>query len=108
MNLSDASAPWRSRTSGSAVGIHRVGLCAPQPQPHAGDELGEQGFLVLEVPVEEALRDARGLADVDDASVRVAATREQVCGMVEQLLLALSALLGEPPAVGPTRVHTGR
>ena len=89
------------------VGVHRLGLRAAQPQPHAAHQLGEQGFLVLEVPVEEALGDAGGLADVDDAGVGVAALGEQDRGLVEQLLLALAALVGEPPAVGPTRVHTG-
>ena len=72
------------------------------------DELGEERFLVLEVPVEEALRDAGGLADVDHPGVRVAPLGEQVRGVVEQLLLAFLALLGEAATVGPTRVHTVR
>ena len=92
MNRSDASAPCRRRTRRIGVGIHRVGLGAAETQPHARDQLGEERFLVLEVPVEEALRDAGGLADVDHAGVRVAPPREQVRGLVEQLLLALAAL----------------
>ncbi len=90
---------------GVRVGIHRIGLCESQAQPHARDELGEERLFVLEVPIEEALRDTRCLADVDHARIGVPAAREQVGSLVEQLLLALATLVGEAPAIRRSRVH---
>ena len=83
------------------VGVHGRGLGPPELLAHRPDELGEERFLGLEVPVEQALGDARGLADVGDPGGAVALAAEERFGRVEQLLLALQALVG----VASTAVH---
>ena len=72
-------------------------LLPPQVEADARGQLLEQGFLVLEVPVEETLGHARRPDDVDHPGLGVAPLREQLGGPVEELLLALQALGGEPP-----------
>ena len=79
--------------------VHGRSLLAAEAPPHLGGQLAEQGLLVLEVPVEEALGDTRGVDDVDDTRRRVALLGEEAGGCVEQLLLALGAL-GRELAVG--------
>ncbi len=54
------------RTSGSASGSIASRLRPAQAEPQLGGEVAEDLLLVLEVPVEEPLRDARLAADVDD------------------------------------------
>src|SRR6266508_137137 len=92
--------------AGEGVGrrIHRVGLLAAKAQPDVLGQLAEQGLFVLEVPVEEALGDASGADDVDDACLGVPALREKDGRAVEQLLLALLPLWRKPPL----RVHRGQ
>ena len=77
------------------VGVEHRTLLAAQLQPDALRELLEQGFLVVEVPVEEPLGDARRPHDVDDPGLGIAALREQLARAVEELLLALDALGGQ-------------
>ena len=76
---------------------------AAEPLPVVDDELAEERFLVLEVPVEEALRHAGGMHDVDDAGLGVPALGEQLRRAIQELLLAFHALGGEPPVI----VHVG-
>ena len=84
------------------VGVHRRRLRPAELLAHGPDQFGEQRLLRLEVPVEEALGDAGGLADVGDPGRAVAAAAEERFGRVEQLLLALQALVGVPSS---TAVH---
>ena len=72
-------------------------LRAAQAEPDALGQLLEEGLLVVEVPVEEALGDAGRPHDVDDARLGVAPLGEQLRRPVEELLLALHALRGEAP-----------
>ncbi len=91
-----------------AVGrVEDGALLAAQAEADALGQLLEQRFLVVEVPVEEALGHAGGPDDVDDPGLGVAPLGEQLRGAVEQLLLALHALRGEPP-VGFHRVSVPR
>ena len=75
-------------------------------------QLAEQRFLVLEVPVEEALGHAGVADDVEHPRVGVAALGEELGRAVEQLLLALETLGGEPArlarVVAPSRAIDGR
>ncbi len=76
--------------------VERLALRAAQAQADLVGQLPEQLFLVLEVPVEEALRHAGRAHDVDDPGVVVAPLGEQAGRAVEQLLLALLPLRREP------------
>ena len=84
------------------------GLGLAQPQPHRAHELGEQLLLGREVPVEEALGDAGAAADVLDARRRVAVGGEQLGGGVDELLLALAAVLGVPAVASARRARPSR
>ena len=97
MKRTEASTAWRMRVNGSAAGS-MAAACARAAAAHRAHELGEERFLVLEVPVEEALGDARLLADVDDAGGRSPAGEERR-RLVEELLLALPALVRVPAGV---------
>ena len=66
MKRTEDSTAWRRRVSGSAHGSIAAALRPLELRAHRPDQLGEQRLLVLEVPVEEPLRDAGRLADVDD------------------------------------------
>ena len=99
MKRTDASVPRRRCTSGAAAGSSTAPLLAAQAEADDLGQLLEQRFLVVEVPVEEALGHAGLAHDVDDAGLRVAPLGEQPRCAVEQLLLALEPLRGEA-AVG--------
>ena len=77
------------------LGVDGGGLVLAQPEADVGGDLGEQGFLVLEVPVEEALGHAGGLDDVLDAGLGEASLGEELGGAVDELLLALAPLRGQ-------------
>ena len=64
-----ATDPCSSRVSAGRCVVHGRSLLAAQAPPHLGGQLAEQGLLVLEVPVEEALGDTCGVDDVDDPRV---------------------------------------
>jgi hypothetical protein len=83
-------------TRGSASGSRAWPCSLAEVQPDALRQLLEQSFLVLEVPVEETLGDPRGAHDVDHARLGVAVLGEQPRGAVQQLLLALEPLGGQP------------
>ena len=85
--------------------IHRRRLGLAQAQAHRADELGEQLLLGREVPVEEALGDAGPPADVLDAGRRVAVGGEQLGGRVDELLLALAAVLGVAAVIARPARH---
>ncbi len=80
--------------SGVGGGIEGGRLRPAEPLPHRSHQLGEQVVLGREVPVEQALGDARRVADVGDARRRVAALGEQLHRRLDELLLALLALFG--------------
>ena len=76
MNSTLATVPWRMRTrAGASSSIGRPGGGAAAAD--LGGQLAEQGLLVLEVPVEEALGHAGGVDDVDHPGGGVALLGEE-------------------------------
>ena len=92
---------------GVGLGVHRFGLRLPEAMAHRSDDLGEHVELGGEVPVEQALRHACLVADVADPCRPVPPLAEQRHRRVDELLLALAALFGQPSFVGGSGVVDG-
>jgi hypothetical protein len=72
-------------------------LSAPEVEQRFLQQLGEQGLLGFEVPVEDALADAELVANVGDGRAVVALLGEEAGGGGDNLLPPFASPLGELP-----------